>query len=78
MLGIDWGQLQGRPFDSGWPSRSEVENGDWLELQTLNKEHRVTRGYALSWEWEMLFEIMKILAEKLGGSNVRLVAWFMR
>jgi len=51
--------------------KKELRKGD-----KLYRIEKIKRKDALSRDWEILFELMEVLAKHYGDENVRLVVWF--
>ncbi len=43
---------------------------------TVYKFEKIRRKEALTPPWQLLFNLMKLLAQQFGGDNVRMVVWF--
>jgi hypothetical protein len=61
----------------GYPPHIKVDKEQAIEIDgILYKVERMVRRDALVYQWEFLFKMMEMLAERYGAENVRLVVWF--
>lgn len=61
----------------GYPRQIKVDKEQAVEIDAiLYKVERMVRRDALVYQWEFLFKMMEMLAERYGDDNVRLVVWF--
>jgi len=63
-----------------WITWREIEAVDWdesngkVDIETGSPRYR---REARSEEWNLLFDLMRILADNYGDDNVRLIVWFI-
>jgi len=48
----------------------------WEREEKVYKVEKMKRKDALDWEWQLLFDMMKLLATSYGDEHVRMIVWF--